>query len=389
MIKTVRLYTLCILSLSSIFSCTDNISESEITTIKLTPNKESHLLLSSIIDSLHILPLETTEQALLSDIRELEYDEGLYFIQNDQDMLIYIFNRNGKFNCKPAKKGQGPGEIRFPQNFALNKIDKEIWLTNNNSFYKYNYAGKYLGNKPYSLAFSDFCIEKNGNIYFYTNKTNNSHIGDGFLTGNITMLSPQGEKKTWFKSKAALQHEPNKSYMSFFTRIPFSEQEDGKITCHYAFCDTIYSIHKDCITLSYVIDFGENKSKIDLDQIPGSDVDEYIHAHPKTVWYAREVLETSNIVRFSYNFGFESYADVYYNKSNGHILEGKPINDLLGGYIKILGKRGNTIIGCIPAIDIQLSDKLSSFISQEKLSELKKITPESNPILIEFTLKDF
>ena len=138
-----------------------------------------------------------------------------------------------------------------------------------------------------------------------------------------------------------------------------------------------------------VIDFGENKSKIDLDQIPGSDVDEYIHAHPKTVWYAREVLETSNIVRFSYNFGFESYADVYYNKSNGHILEGKPINDLLGGYIKILGKRGNTIIGCIPAIDIQLSDKLSSFISQEKLSELKKITPESNPILIEFTLKDF
>ena len=99
MIKTVRLYTLCILSLSSIFSCTDNISESEITTIKLTPNKESHLLLSSIIDSLHILPLETTEQALLSDIRELEYDEGLYFIQNDQDMLIYIFNRNGKFNC--------------------------------------------------------------------------------------------------------------------------------------------------------------------------------------------------------------------------------------------------------------------------------------------------
>ncbi|WP_370862673.1 6-bladed beta-propeller [Parabacteroides faecis] len=389
MIKTVRLYTLCILSLSSIFSCTDNISESEITTIKLTPNKESHLLLSSIIDSLHILPLETTEQALLSNIDKLEYDEGLYFIQNEQDMLIYIFNRNGKFNCKPAKKGQGPGEIRFPQNFALNKMDKEIWLTNNNSFYKYNYAGKYLGNIPYSLGFNDFCIEKSGNIYFYTNKNNNSHIGDGFLTGNITMLSPKGEKKTWFKSKAALERKPNESLMSFFTKTPFSEQEDGKITCHYAFSDTIYSIQGDHINPSYIIDLGENKSKIDLDQISGSDVDKFILAHPQTVWYARNVIETSKIVMFSYSFGFESNADVYYNKSNGHILEGKPINDLLGGNIKILGKKGKSFIGYMPATDIQLSDKLSSFISQEKLSELKKITPESNPILIEFTLKDF
>ena len=64
------------------------------------------------------------------------------------------------------------------------------------------------------------------------------------------MLSPKGEKKTWFKSKAALERKTNESLMSFFTKTPFSEQEDGKITCHYAFSDTIYSIQGDHINPS-------------------------------------------------------------------------------------------------------------------------------------------
>ncbi len=389
MIKTITFYTLCILLPLNIFSCTEKVSKNELTTIKLNPNKENLIFLSDIIDSINIILLETTEQVLLNDIRKLEYDEGFYFIQNNQDLLVYIFNEKGFFSCQPAKKGQGPGEVHYPYAFALDKANKEIWLTNNNSFYRYNYTGKYIGNRPYSLAFSDFCIEKSGNIYFYTGKDNNSHIMDGFLTGNITMFTAEGEKKTWFKSQDALQHKPNQAYMSFSTRIPFTEQENGKITCHYAFSDTIYSIHEGHIDPLYVIDLGKNKSPIDLDQISGTDAEQYIKTHPKVVWYARDVVETPNILKFSYNFGFESYADAYYNKNNGHILEGKPINDLLGGYIKTLGRRGNKIIGYMSAIDVQLDEKSSSFISQEQLSELKKLTLDSNPILIEFTLKDF
>ena len=265
MIKMNRLYFLCISLLLSISSCSKNVAESELTTIKLNPNKENTILLSNIIDSLYTIPLETTEQALLSNIRKLEYDDGFYFIQNSQDYLIYIFDDKGNFSCQPAKKGQGPGEIRFPQCFALEKVNKEIWLTNNDSFYKYNYEGKYLGNKAYSLAFSDFYIERSGNIFFYTNKNNNSHIGDGFLTGDIAMLSPKGEKKTWFKSEAALKTKPNESIMSFSTLLPFSLQSNGTITCHYVFSDTIYSISKDRIDPIYFVDFGPKKPKIDLD----------------------------------------------------------------------------------------------------------------------------
>lgn len=105
MIKWIKIYTLCIIIFISIFSCTKNVSKSELTTIKLNPNKENLILLSNIIDSLYTIPLETTEQALLSNIEKIEYDDGFYFIQNTQDYLIYIFNDKGSFCCQPAKKG--------------------------------------------------------------------------------------------------------------------------------------------------------------------------------------------------------------------------------------------------------------------------------------------
>lgn len=377
---------------SFFFSCSEtkkDILNKELVLIQLSPEKDRKFYFSEVVDSISVIFLETSGQSLLAGISKIEYDDEYYFVLNSQDKLVYTFDKNGYFKSLITNKGNAPGEILYPQCFALDKMNKEVLMTNNNAFYRYDYTGKYLGNRPYSLAFSDFCVEKSGNIFLYTGKTNNSHIGDGFLTGNITMLSPDGGKKTWFKSQDALRTKSNESEMSYNTRIPFSEQADGRITCHYAFSDTIYFINGDRITPSYIIDFGKNGSKIDLNQMAGPDVKEYIQTRPSTVWYVREVIETSNMLRFSYNFGFDSYADVYYNKSNGHILEGMPENDLLGGYIWMLGSNSNRFIGYISACDIVISEKLSSFIPKEQLSKLRDLTPESNPILIEFTLKDF
>lgn len=385
----IKFHILYILLLLVFYSCTEDIPKSNLTTIKLNPNKENLIYLSNIIDSLYIIPLEISEQSLLRDIGKLEYDDGLYFIENTQDNLVYIFNDKGLFICQPAKKGHGPGEIQYPQCFTLDKIKKEMYLTNNNAFNRYDYRGRYLGSRPYSLAFSDFCIEKSGNIFFYTNKTNNSHIGDGFLTGNITMLSPEGGKKTWFKSQAALRTKPNESIMSFSTSLPFSLQSNGTITCHYVFSDTIYSITKNRIDPVYFVDFGSQKPKIDLDQISGYDAEEYIKTHSGTVWYLKDVVETDDHLSFRYLFDFLAEGHVFYNKQNHHIIEGVLVNDLLKGRINMLGHKKNRFIGSISAYDIVIDNKLSSFISQEQLAELKKITPESNPILIEFTLKDF
>lgn len=380
-----------ILFLFLFFSCIkyEKKNISNIVNIDLEPKIEKVTKLSEIIDSIFIIPLETCEEALLATISKLECDNNLYFVQNSKDNLVYVFDSNGKFVRQIAKKGNGPGEILYPQCFALNKRHKEVWLTNNDAFYFYDYEGRYKGAKKYSLAFSDFCIDKNNNVYFYTAKNNNSHIGDGFLTGDITLLTKDNEKKTWFVSEAALHRQPNQPINSYYCNIPFCEQENGYITTHYAFSDTLYSINDKMIQPKYVIDFGEKKSDMNLNEMSASEAKKYIESRPHTPWFINNVMETSSFLLFTYNIGFQMQSTVFYNKKNTHVKEGRLINDLLEGHIWRLGVRENRFIGYITASDKQIQNKLSEFVDKTKLSTLENLEGDSNPILIEFTLRDF
>lgn len=373
------------------FSCTEQRKESanKVVNIHLEPSMEKANKLSEIIDSIFIIPLETCEEALLATISKLECDDNLYFVQNSRDNLVYVFDSNGKFVRQIAKKGNGPGEILYPQCFALDKRRKEVWLTNNDAFYFYDYEGRYKGARKYSLAFSDFCIEKNNNVYFYTAKNNNSHVGDGFLTGDITLLTEDNKKKTWFVSESALHRQPNQPIDSYYSNLPFCEQKDGQITTHYAFSDTLYSIDKKMLYPKYVIDFGENKSDVNLNELSASEAKKYIESRPYTPWFINNVMETSSFLLFTYNIGFQMQSTVFYNKKNTHIKEGRLINDLLDGHIWRLGVRGNRFVGYIAAYDKQIQKKLSEFVDKTKLSTLENLEGDSNPILIEFTLRDF
>ena len=361
----------------------------DIINIRLEPDIEKANKLSELIDSIFIIPLETTEDALLANISKLEYDNGHYFVLNSNDKLVYVFDGTGKFTHRIAKKGNAPGEVQHPECFALDKKHKEVWLTNNDAFYRYDYEGNYKGSKPYSLAFNDFCIEKNSNIYLYTGKCNNSHIGDGFLTGDITLLNVNNEKKTWFVSEIALRQQPGKTIESYYSNIPFCEQKDGQITVHYVFSDTLYSIDDTMISPKYAIDFGENKSSVDLNELPASEARKYMEARPNTPWFVNNVLETSSFLLFTYNIGFKMQSTVFYNKKNSHLKEGFLINDLLEGHIWMLGIRGNRFVGYITASDKRINNKLSAFVNEDKLSVLQELPEDSNPILIEFTLKEF
>ena len=378
------------ITLAFFCSCSSTIKEEEfkIETIHLSPDNEKKIILSDIVDSIFIIPLETTDRSMISRISKIEYDDSLYFILNSQDHFVYVFNSMGDFVNQITRKGNGPGEIQYPGHFSLDKKNKILWATNNDTFFKYQYDGQYIGRTEYHLAFSDFFISQDEILYFYTGKNNNSHLNDDFLTGNITSITPSGEKKTWFKSDPAMEIKPGEAIASFSTNIPFTEQEDGSITCQYALSDTIYRIKDNEPVPTYAVDFGSKKSPVNLEQIPGEDIRTYLTGHSDIAWYLRNTIETNDWIKFSYTIGLTHAGDCFYNKKNGFLLEGFLTNDLLGGNIWMLGRKGNHFIGCVYANDLGINEKIKSFITPDSYNRLKSITPEDNAVLIEFTLKD-
>jgi hypothetical protein len=123
--KLIKIKTVCLLCSVFLLSC----SEKELPdTIKIDRNVEN-ILLPEIVDSVTVIPLETTDECLIGYISGIQYLNGHYHMYDHQNMSIFTFDEKGKFVKKFRKHGQGPGEylsvagFRFDADGFLHLLD--------------------------------------------------------------------------------------------------------------------------------------------------------------------------------------------------------------------------------------------------------------------------
>ena len=87
-------------------------SKLKIPVINLSKNVSSvpSLLLSEVAEKLEIVPLEMTDESVLSDITEMQVTAHNIWIDHGREFYIYRFSRTGKFLNRIGSIGQGPGE---------------------------------------------------------------------------------------------------------------------------------------------------------------------------------------------------------------------------------------------------------------------------------------
>lgn len=102
------------------------------------------LEIADFVESIKLIPLETTDESLIKEIRRLVIQDGKIYIQNDlKDVLV--FDENGKFLLSTAKRnGQGPddyyrlgsmditddGLISIYEGFRIREYDHQLNLVN-------------------------------------------------------------------------------------------------------------------------------------------------------------------------------------------------------------------------------------------------------------------
>lgn len=352
--------------------------------IKLIPSIIKQINLSSLIKNIKVIPLQTDKESLLAKISKIDFDDTHYFIQNSQDKLVYVFDSIGNFNYRIGNKGVGPGEILFPECFALNKKKKELWLINNASeFYKYDYSGKFKNKTAFKIFCNDFFIQNDSTIYFHTSKRKNfSNNGKNILCWNL-WIKDNDNTECFFPYSYDVH--PSGS-LSFETRTPFSVYNDS-VTYHYIFTDTIYSIIENKVSPKYIVDFGNKKSSLNFSTTPGEKVSDYIKANSKDAFFVQNVLECSDFLMFNYVMSQERYKVLYSKKSN-KLVEGILINDITGSNIEFICIINNKFIGYIEPEKFKESEKTNLFISPNQKKLLLNLDEESNPILVVCEFKD-
>ncbi len=128
------------------------------------------LKLSSYIDSISYVKLETTPDNLIGEVYDVEFVNGKYYIYDQLTESFFIFNEQGKFVNKIHKKGQGPEEYLVIGTFDINPKDGSIHIFDEykGKMIVYSKDGKFLKNFSLKELVRDMAIFSDGTYLLYT-----------------------------------------------------------------------------------------------------------------------------------------------------------------------------------------------------------------------------
>lgn len=110
--------------------------KSDIAEILIDPEVVStYLDLSEILDdSIEIIPLETTEECLISRVDRIEFYKDKIFILDRSNTKVFVFTSEGKYLKSIGTQGLGPGEYSFLGDFTFKGDSVVIQDRSNNKY---------------------------------------------------------------------------------------------------------------------------------------------------------------------------------------------------------------------------------------------------------------
>lgn len=380
-----------------------NIISGSIERIPISIDKRHTLKLSSFVDSVEIIPLETTTECLIGRVRRIIYKNGKYYIRVTEGMQngkLFVFDSLGKFLFKIDKVGNGPGEYTDLSDFALTE-ESQIKIA---SFFKiitYDSLGNFLYEKRIDQPFKEFWSSKNNEYLVYNS---DAILKDRKL---LSTMNKDDEITDYFFQVP--EKEINKSDVVYISMSLFPYKNSFYFA--YPYSDTIYQITDKEISYGYYVDYGDKRIPSDL-----------FEAEDK-VKEMGEKKEHLDDFGFTYAFGmtddyvfigsFDKKYDGYlsfYSKHTQKVLTGHKIIDdlfLVGNTISLKWNSlpgnldGNYLLWHLePRYLIKGYQKLRSQLSEPRRGEFKQKYPQlvdlcerlqedDNPVLLRIKVKQF
>jgi hypothetical protein len=244
-----------------LFSCIHLHEDASVEVIELRYTDQMELKLSDFVESIELIPLETTEESLIGNMSRIESTPSLYYIGMGQwgpAEQILVFRKDGTYLTKIDKKGPGPNEYTTLWDYRADK-NSNLIVSGMHKIFMYDFQRDsfYLTHNIEAISpiiapiiDDDILLYLRGGGFLSKEKTEHD---DTFLR-----LKANGETSTFFQPT-----EEQYKRMRYFTVRNFSSSE-GKIYFSYAFCDTIFEIRNDQLYPVYAIDFGSKKLPADI-----------------------------------------------------------------------------------------------------------------------------
>lgn len=255
--------SLLLIGVFVLLGCSSNkkqepISKSGVPVINLSEDVSTvpSLLLSEVAEKLEIVPLEMTDESVLSDITEMQVTDHNIWIDHGREFYIYRFSRTGKFLNKIGSIGQGPGEYTTYSTFLVDEDKKEVYIiANTNGVLAYDFEGNFKRKivdiqmilQLFSSPYDQYIL--NNQKFFATQNFGLYRPIDKDSLWSFVSLGDDFQKKKFFKNPAYVGKEEqiiaNRANMDrmvnyWMEYLTSMDTYNTQLTLKYPDTDTIY-----------------------------------------------------------------------------------------------------------------------------------------------------
>lgn len=160
-------------------SCNKNRQDPEFKTFSIQSDEYRDFLLSQLVDTLFVVPLETKSNALIGSISKVETTNDLIFVlDNSIAEALFIYDWNGNLVKSFHGTGEGPMEFLRVGNFYLNEKRKSIFIQDNSlgKIVEFSFDGQFISEKKINPEFWIYDLIPVGD-QFISVKTKNDKSG--------------------------------------------------------------------------------------------------------------------------------------------------------------------------------------------------------------------
>ena len=370
-------YLAFMLSLTACHSITSNshrkIGESYIadTSYETIPidigDDKSIYLFDSIIESVEVIPLETTAGNLIGTISKvIEMDDKYIVADYNKAKSIFVFDKTGKFLNRIGRRGEGKGEYSDIHQMAIdnngNLMIVDLTLMKILSF---TTMGELISEQKMHPYITEICPLSDSTFLLFSGSRENPHVSDTNY-GLMHVDKNMEVKDQWFeypKSSDIINYgvfnrfnDTIHLWMPMFGDNFIYEYKNGKIFCVYKF---------DFKGKQLPVNFLDLHPKVQ-DQLEQLSKLEYCNL--------TYIFETESFIYFTYTYkGNDAYWGIYNKKkhtSNNEILFDHSSNSLY-----------------IPIINSVSNNHLISIINPQEMStDMKEIKKSSYKMVIKYNV---
>lgn len=361
MLKTLAFILIGVMIFSSCKKSESHALNGKGTLWSCTEFSDNPLILSSLVESYRLLPLETNDTSLLGGINKIVYHDNLiYLLDKRYTAKVFAFTANdGKFVRKFGKIGNGPGEYSNIDDFSIDEENRKVYmLADRNRLITYTLDGDYVSAKQLPFMATHFEYMKN-RFFFVCDLTDMDNL---LITDmDFNLLS---------------SHFPNEVYKSNYrVLIHPLQKKENELLFHRFLDNCIYRIdHDGELSVAYQIDFGANSMSLeDIDNLTEKGLKDMMKTKVGNVKYFTETERYAFIMFFDKNSPCVSIYDRKSNQAKSYTFQALK-DDFIGKDFPILEYTlsNGVFTSVIPF-------NLIEHLVENKL--LQNVNEDTNPIL--------